>query len=339
MAGSVKTRTEPKPKERTMAKEEAKTEEKVEEKATEQVEDNSPEAIKSMTDFDAKIDSDDDTAVEDNKEEAKGEEDDSAKGKQETPAEEKTDDDDSGKEKKAEEKQSADDKEIEEAAKALEESAKAEDAKPEAQKQAEALAAKQAEEATVAKEAEAKQAEKYVSDLDPTEWDEDAIKADTDKGQKHLDQMNELKSQNANLQAEIQQQANDRYGDWMNRKVEALGEDFHEVFGDGDWEDLLPGSPEIENRINVGNKMNFYAQAYNNAGKQVPPRNALFKRAVSELHNTIVNKSKNEEETGKKLKARAGQTLARSKSKASAQTTGEKAIQGMKDFDAKIDSD
>lgn len=321
-----------------MAKEEAKTEAKVEDKAIEQVEDNSPEQIKAMSDFDAKIDSDDETpAVEDNKEEAKGDDDDSAKGDKK-PADEKTEEDDSGKEEKAEEQQqSADDKEIEEAAKLLEEAAKTEAAKPEAQKQAEALAVKQAEDAKVVAESKAKTAEKYVSDLDPEEYIDEVIKNDTIRGQKALDEKNALLAQISKQDEQIQQQANDRYGDWMNRKVEALGEDFHEVLGDGDWEDLLPGSPEIENRIKIGNKMNFYAQAYSNAGKQVPPRNALFKRAVSELHNKIVNKSKIEEDTGKKLKARAGQTLAKAKSKASAQTTAEKAIQGMKDFDAKID--
>jgi hypothetical protein len=325
-----------------MAKEAEKTEEKVEDKTEQQdqsvhqsTDEVTEDVKKSMTDFDAKIDADDtDTGDDDTDDEkAKGDDDDSTDGK----ADDKTaDDDDSGKDKKADE-QTAEDKEIEAEAKAIEEAAKVEAGKSDEQKQAEKLASEQIAKNEADAKVKSKEAEKYVSDLDPEEWDDDAIAADTAKGQKHLDETKALQDQNAELQNRLAQQDNQRNVEFLDRKIAALGEDFHEALGVGDWEDLDPASEQDENRAKIGPRMAVIAQAHINKGLKVPSRGKLFDRAVKDVFKTIVDKPKKDADTAKKLKDRKGQVLGDNKGKASAQTATETCSQKLRDFDKKLD--
>ena len=286
--------------------EENKTEEVVEEEVvteeetTEEESTVSEEVSDAMDAFDKKMDGEEDDSTEDDTSEEE---------------EEATEEDDAGEE----EEKTAEDKAIEEAVKDIEKETS------------------DAEEEKVVEKKDEVDKEKYVSDLDPEEWDDDAIKADTEKGQKHLDEINEMKAERDELKAAVQQQAATEYTNWFDRKVAGLGEDFHESLGVGDFEDIEPGSPEMENRGKIDNKMRILEKAFQKAGKPVPSRSELFKKAVSYEFNEIKNKSKTEKATVKKMEKRAAQTIGKGSSKASA-ISASKALKANTDFDEKIDS-
>ena len=120
-------------------------------------------------------------------------------------------------------------------------------------------------------------------------------------------------------------------------KINALGEDFVEIYGEGDIEDIEPASEQFENRVKLNERIALTAQAYKNMGKPVPSRNKLFDQAVSYLNKKIVNKSKTEEETVKKLAERKSQVIGRASKKGSAKSAEELAAQAMKEFDKKIE--
>ena len=327
-----------------MADEDKKTEDQVEDKTTEEktketvyetVDEVSEEVKESMDDFDAKIDSEDDGDDDDSTEDDKTSE--GKSDKEEVPEDKKADDDDSGKEKSEDEELSKEDKEIAEAEAAIAAEAKAEAGKTDAEKEAERLAAEQKAKNEADAKAEAEKAEKYVSDLDPETWDEEAIKHDTERGQKALDEKNAIVKQNQALQTQLEQAANQRYADWMDRKIDKLGSDFHGVLGDGDFEDLEPDSDEMNNRIALGNKMTTIAQAYQRLGRQVPTNSKLFAKAVDSLFKDVKDKDKKEAETVDKLKKRSSQAIGKGSNKSKNLTAEEVSANKMKEFDKKID--
>ena len=282
------------------------------------------EAVKISEDFDKAMDSEeDDTAakVEDTNE--AGEEETAEKDTAKEDADVKT----------------AEEKEIDEAVKVIEEEAKVESSKTVEQKQAEAAAKVVAADAKVAEEAKAKEAGTYVSDLKPDEWDEEVIKQDTERGQKALDDTKALQEQNTKLQSALDQQARQRTGDWLDRKFNELGKDFHAVLGKGEFEDLTPASVPYDNRIKVGNRMAAIQQAYVRAKKEVPSRNKFFSRAVTDLFKTEKNKAKTEAKTVKKLGERAGQVLGKGSQKASTLSAADGVMKIMSDFDNKLDDE
>jgi hypothetical protein len=326
-----------------MADEEKKEEEVIVEEETKQEEsvDKAPEIPEKVTKvqdaFDAKLDEDDDeeNSVEDDK--TSGDDDDSTGDKD---ADDKTEEDDPGTDDSAKEEElSAEDKEIAEAAKQIEEEAAANAGKTDAQKQAEKLAEEQKAKNEAEAAEKAKEADKYVSDLDPEEWDNATIEMDTKRGQQNLDAQKALKEQNDALQAQVQQQANQRHADWLDTKFNSLGEDFTEAVGDGEYIDLEPGSVQAENRVKIGNRMYVLSIAYQKQGKEVPTRNKLFKRAVSDVLPKIVNKKKTDKETAKKLAERKEQVMGKGSKKASKIARSTKALQIQKDFDALLDED
>ncbi len=326
--------------------EDAKTEESQTEKTQtdEKNKDDSPdiskEDLERQAKFDEKLDSDDDDpAVDDGDEKvAKGGDDDAKSGDEtakkdaeEKPAEEKSGEEDAGEE-------TADEKELQAAADAIEKEAEAEAGKTDAQKQAEAEVAKAAE----AKAAEAKkegEGKPYDCGLDPDEFDEDYIKALNTMGQSFQDDKKAMKAENDELRQTITAQANQRSGDWLDRKIEALGGDFVEKLGEGEFEDLTPGSEQSDNRIKLGRRMHLIQLAHQRLEKPVPSRNKLFKDAVSFEFKKEKNKAKTTAKTKEKLSARAGQTLGSGSQKASAQSAADKALKIQTDFDKKLDED
>ena len=288
-----------------------------------------PEVAEAMSNFDKKIDDDDDSGVEDSEEP----DDDDATG--EKPAEKKADDKDSGKEKSADVEKTADDKEIADAIKAVEEAAIADAGKTDDQKQAEKVAEEQKVKA--AEVAKTSQNDVYESDLDPEEWDSEVIELDRKRGQQALDAQKALQAKNDELLNIIHNEQNSRHAEWLDRKIQALGENFHDVLGEGEFDDLEPASEQMENRIKLGNRMATIAQAYVSLGRPVPSRSKLFERAVGDVFKEIINKPQKDAETAEKLKERSKLVLGRNKGKAAAQTALEKSSQALKDFDKKID--
>lgn len=274
--------------------------------------------------FDEKMESDDDDTavpVEDTNEDV-----------EEKTAEKDTDKEDA-------DGKTAEDKEIDEAVKSIEEAAKVESSKTDDQRQAEAAAKKVVEEAKVVADAKAKEAGTYVSDLDSKDWDEEAIELDTKRGQKALDDQKVLQDQNDELQSMVKQQAQQRIGDWLDRQIDKLGEKFHEVLGEGEFEDLLPASVPYENRIKVGNRMGAIQQAYVDAKKEAPTRSKLFNRAVNDLFSEVKNKAKTEAKTVKKLAERHGQTLGSGSQKASKISAADDLAKSNAEFEKKLYGD
>lgn len=334
-----------------MAKEDAQSEETkqddaealnaaIEEGDEETKDEISEEALKVQSDFDKQMDSDeDDSAVDDGDEKVAKGGDDNAKGDDE-PAK-KDADDEPAKEKPGEEEageETAGEKELRETADAIEKEAEAEAGKTDAQKQAEAEVAKAAE--AKAEEAKKEGEDKpYDCGLDPEEFDEDYIKALNTMGQSFQDDKKAMVAENAELRSFVSAQANQRSGDWLDRKIEALGEDFVEVLGEGEFEDLTPGSEQSEARIKLGRRMHLIQLSHQKLEKTVPSRNKLFDQAVSYEFKKQKNKSKTEAETKEKLKDRHGQTLGSGSQRASAQSAADKSLKIQKDFDALLDKD
>jgi hypothetical protein len=190
------------------------------------------------------------------------------------------------------------------------------------------------EDKTDDKEAE----DEYESDLDPEEWDEEVIELDKKRGQQHLEEMRTLKQQNDALQAKLQQQEVQQFTEWADRKFNGLGEEFVEVFGEGDYDDIEPGSEQYENRGKLLNRMNLIAQAYQNLNKPIPSRSKLFDRALQREFKQIIEKPKNQQKTVERLKKRAGQVIGKGAKGSKDISADEKVARAMKDFDSKLDS-
>ena len=284
-------------------------EEVVEEVETPDVE---QEVIDSMKDFDAKIDSDDDSAVEDTPDEDIPEE----KAEEEIPA-----------------------KEVAKEEPAMEEVIDAEIAKIEKQLDVKTEEKVKPEDKVEEKPEEKVEDKPFDCGLDPDEYDEGLIKSVNKLGQDFTEKIKTLESEKAELKNLVNQQNSQRHTEWLDGKINALGDDFVEVYGEGEIEDIEPASEQFENRVKLNARIALTAKAYRNMGKPVPSRNKLFDQAVSYLNKEIVNKSKTEEETIKKLAARKGQVIGRASKKGSATSALEQAAQAMKEFDKKIESD
>lgn len=329
-----------------MAKEE-KTEEEVkaeaakaeEAKTDEANKDDSPEVSQELLDaqakFDDKMDSDDDDpAVDDDEDGEKAKAKAAAEAKEDAdgdPAEEEPGEEEAG-------EQTAEDKELQAAADVIEKEAEAEAGKTDAQRMAEAEVRK-ADDAAAAKATEDAKEKPYDCGLDPEEYDAGYIKAMNEQGQRSQDENKALKADNDDLRSMVAQQANQRYADWLDRKINGLGDEFTEALGEGEFDDLTPGSEQSENRMKLGRRMGLIAQAHQRLNKAVPPRNKLFDQAVSYEFKKEKTKSKTDAKTAKKLKERSGQTLGKGSQKASASSAADKALRIQKDFDRKLDED
>ena len=279
--------------------EEVKTEETVTEESTDE---NSEEILDVMTDFDKKLDSDDDDSTDEDGGDVQTEEEDSA----------------------------VEDKTVE----------KTEEGKTDEAIEAEIAALeKEAEEVVVEKKVEEKAEEtedgKFVSKLDPAVWDEDAIKIDTERGQAKMD-LEAANKRNEDLSNRLDNAEMQRYTDWIDSRFSKLGDEYADIFGEGDFEDIEPGSEFMENRGKIENRMNLIQQAYVNQKKQSPSRNQLFQKAVEREFKDKINKSK---KTEKNLEDRAGQVVGKGSKKSSALSAGDELDRIHADFDAKLDED
>lgn len=314
-----------------MADETKTTEEAVEEVTEEVVEETTEETtgeipkeiLDANADFDKKLDGDDDDSAVEEEVEDDGEEEVVEK---DTAKEDAT-------------KQTAEDKEIEAEAKALEEEILKDDAKEVAKK-------KLATEA----EAEVKAEQKSEEDDKPFDcglstedgdegYDKDLVATINKMGQDGLDRNKALAKENAALQNVINQQANDRYVDFLDRKVAGLGEDFRELLGEGDFEDLEPASDQLENRYKITDRMALVQKTYQKRNQKVPTRSKLFDIAINHLFKETKNKAKTEATTVKKLAKRAGQALGSGSKKSSSTTAATDLAKSNAEFDRKLDED
>jgi hypothetical protein len=173
--------------------------------------------------------------------------------------------------------------------------------------------------------------------LDTETYDEGLVKTVNALGQKFTDEIKTLKAEKAELVKMISQQKNDRFTDWFDSKVNSLGEDFKDVLGEGEFEDVVPGSVEYENRAKLSEKMVSIAKRHQEAGKSVPSKAKLFDLAVSYLwKDKKITKSKADKDVKDKLAARAGQAIGRGSRSSSASSAVNNAVQASKDFDKRV---
>ncbi len=313
--------------------EETKSEEtKSEETKTEETKDD--EALRVATEaqekFDKQIDDDGDDSVVDDEE-------DPDKKSDESDDEKKAEEDDPG---KTDDSRTDEDKLIDEEAEAIEKQIDADAAKTDEQRATEKVEAdkKVAEAAEAAKATEDKPFDCGLKIEGDDAYEPELVKAVNVMGQQFTDKNKALASENADLRDELRVQSNIRHAEWLDRKIEALGEDFHETLGEGEHVDLDPAGKQLENRVAISKRMATVAQVYVNRKQSIPSRNKLFKGAVSYLHEKIVNKSKTEAKTVKGLKARAGQAIGRAGKKASALSAEQKCANAQKDFDKIVEA-
>ena len=320
-----------------MANETEKTEEKIEDvkveekvdaevldsaikKGDEETKDEIPEEVTAANKaFDDKMDSEDDSAVEVESEEKKPDE-----------AEKKAEEKDAGQKKEVE--QTAKEKVVEDEAATIEKDILAAEQKDVAEKKAE-------DDKKAEAEKKSEEDKPFDCGLDPEEYDEAVIKQFNAQGQAAQDAAEALKSENTKLTDTINQQSVQRHTDWFDRKINGLGEDFKEVLGKGDIEDIEPASEQFENRRKIANRMALVTKTYQSLGKTAPARNKNFEMAVSYLHKDIANKSKNEADTKEKLKARASQAIGSGSKKGSTQSAATSIAKTNAEFDAKMDED
>lgn len=276
-----------------------------------------------MKKFDDKLNSDDDDSAgeDDGEEEA---------AKEEVPA----------KEEAAEETVVEDS--MEAAADAIEAEIEAESKKTDEQKATEAAAA----DAKAAAEAEAAEAEKeqpydcgLVTESDDEEvtvYEPKLVEAMNKQGQQMQDRAKAAESENAKLYAEIGLAKAERNADWLDTKVEKLGESYEGTLGKGEFIDLEPGGDQQANRMKIWNRMAATSQAYAKQGKEVPTRSKLFEMAVKKLHKIETKKSNTGKETVGKLKARAEQVLGSGSKKGSALSVAQRNKQKQREFDKKF---
>ena len=344
MADEEKTEVTDETKADETKAEETKATDTAEQKSEEKEVKISPELIELHEEFDKEIDSDDNAAVEEPAESEEKKPDETEKKVDEKAAEEKKDDTGEKKEeakkvvKEVVVEQTAEEKEINEAADKLQTELLAESKKSVEQKATEKAAADK----LVADEAKAKEGKPFSCGL-PTEGEdsyEEELVASIDKmGQEFTDANKVLADENTGLKTMIQQQAGDRFIDWLDRKIDKLGEDFHEVLGKGDLDDLEPASEHYENRQKIADRMSLVAKTHLKLDKKVPTQSKLFDQAITYLHNKVKNKSKIEAKTKEDLKERADQTLGTGGRRGQAITADEKVLQTQKDFDKLIDED
>jgi hypothetical protein len=284
-----------------------------------EAEEEETEALDAIKEFDKKIDSDDDdSAVED------GDDDDSTEEEVE---------------KEVEEEVTASDS-MEASVDALEEELKTEAAKSDEQKATD-KAAKEAKATEEAEEAEAKKEDPYdcgLSTEGEDSYEPKLVETLNKQGQAMLDRATKAEANNDKLLNLIDQQSAQRTLDWLDTKFDALGEDFDEAIGKGEYDELEPGSDQQANRRKISNRMAVTVRAFVNADKPIPHRNKLFAMAVKNVFKKETNKSKTEAETKTKVKKRAGQVLGTGSKKASTVTTDAGAMKGIKDFDKKLDA-
>jgi hypothetical protein len=290
-----------------------------EEKTAADAEEKEQKSVDAMKEFDDQIDEEDnpvDEEVDDGEE-------------KDDPAEEEV-----------EEKVTAPDS-MDAAADALEEEQKVEAAKSDEQKATEKAEAKvKADEEAEA--AEAEKEEPYDCGLktegdDP--FDVELVETLNKQGQVMQDRAKKAEADNDKLVGLLNRQADQRTLDWLDTKFNALDENFTEALGEGEFDDLEPGSDQQLNRRKVSARIAVVWEAYETAGKPIPSRNKLFSMAVNKLFNKESKQPENDKKTIKKATARSKQSLGSGSKKATVVSKATSNAQKQKSFDNLIDED
>lgn len=137
----------------------------------------------------------------------------------------------------------------------------------------------------------------------------------------------------------LQQQAQTEFLSRFDKKIEALGTDFADVFGQGPSSQFSSRSAAGRNRNAVRTRMYAFAKGLADAGEKIPDEDALFEMAVSSLHGTkmrtIAGKQMHDKTKQRAAQARVGRASTR---RAGNLTPKQKAVETSRKFDELIDT-
>jgi len=94
-------------------------------------------------------------------------------------------------------------------------------------------------------------------------------------------QISELRAGYENTAHATQQAAAQEVEAWFDGQIEGLGDDFKESLGVGGYRSLTPGSPQLAKRDAIAEQITVMLSGYQAAGRPVPPREDVFRQAVS----------------------------------------------------------
>jgi hypothetical protein len=122
--------------------------------------------------------------------------------------------------------------------------------------------------------------------LDPDEYDEEIVERDKRQAERIRtlkDKIDKIESTLTESQQQSQQQKWADYCDRMDQRFNSAEEEYKEVFGDGTWKTMQPGTKEYENREAVLKEASIITSVCVQKGIPVPSEDQLFKRAVISL--------------------------------------------------------
>jgi len=189
--------------------------------------------------------------------------------------------------------------------------------------------------------------EPFDCGLDPEKYDEGLIKTLNKMGQAQLDalkakgtvgnkEVEELKAQVKTLTDDRQNEAAVRYFKAFDGRIDALGKDWQDIFGEGPGPKLADDSDGLKNRKVLDKEVQAIAIGRDSAGLKPLSEQAMFDKA---LESAFPKKSKtlSGKKVSDKLKERSKQHVHKPSGQQGADKTGhEKAVEANVEFDKKL---
>ncbi len=124
-----------------------------------------------------------------------------------------------------------------------------------------------------------------IADLDPEKYEDpdvintvNSLKNIIKKQQSVIDEIKGYAKQTAESQS---QAAKNEALSWFDNQVESLGTDFIETLGKGRYNSLDKGSLQFQKRNELADKVAILMAGYQQSGRQLPEKEAVFQEAVS----------------------------------------------------------
>lgn len=189
---------------------------------------------------------------------------------------------------------------------------------------------------------------KFALPEEVKEYEDVLVKAFEGMNDHYAKQIEELEAKTAKIEEAYRQVEEVAHRDAVARdlkgfdkEVEALGEEFSDLYGSGPTLELDPESAELKNRDAVFGEMLRMANDYRQMGMKVPPMSKLFDRAHHSVHGrTITTKAKQsaQQEITEAVKQQSRAAMGRPAAhngKAKPKTGKEAAMKFQRDFLAK----
>ncbi|KKN46486.1 hypothetical protein LCGC14_0672560 [marine sediment metagenome] len=162
--------------------------------------------------------------------------------------------------------------------------------------------------------------------LNPDDFDPEVVaKFDymTNIAKNQHEQLQQLQANQEHIQTVNQETDRNEITQWFDSEFTGLGDDFKDVFGEGDYNGLNQGSVEFANRDKIASQMSVLISGYEAQGMQAPNRSDVFKMASQQMFPEKFTSVK-DETLSKQLKQQSTQHIQRvNRTKASVKQTEE----------------